>query len=368
MMKKTAWMTLVAAASLTVMGAAQASTMALGNWTAKSYIVGQTSTATVAAGGDPLYLATAPKYSGVAYVSMTFASGNSYLCTGSLLNDRRSVLTAAHCLTGSSADGALTSVSTYFYDGGSDVVVPSSAASVRYDAVATAVHSQYTGEVIDQHDVAVVTLGQAVDSRFRSYGLYTGADLTGVDYNIAGYGGRSFEGGTTGANLGTGRLRQGDNRFDFRMGDSDFGGFFTQASWYGSQAENVWLSDFDNGNSGNDMSCAIGGAFGLGGAKYCNTGRGATEVGTAGGDSGGPQFVNGLIAGVTSFGLTFGSDFGDFDDALNSSFGEFNGFASVAYNYDFIMSRYVPEPSSLALVALAGGALVLRRRKAAAKA
>ena len=102
--------------------------------------------------------------------------------------------------------------------------------------------------------------------------------------------------------------------------------------------------------------------------KYCNLGRGALEVSTAGGDSGGPQFVDGKLASVTSYGLTFGTFFspGDIDNVLNDSFGEFNGFVPIYHNLDFLAS-VVPEPASWGMM-IAGfgmiGATARRRRLA----
>lgn len=87
---------------------------------------------------------------------------------------------------------------------------------------------------------------------------------------------------------------------------------------------------------------------------------------SAGGDSGGPQFVNGQLASVASFGLTFGNQFqpGDLDNKLNDTFGEFNGFVPIYNNLDFLNS--VPEPASWMMM-IAGfglvGAAVRRRRE-----
>lgn len=335
-------------------------------WQAQSTIVGYNSTATAVAGGDPRYQAAMPQYSGVVGILMDYGAAGRFVCSGTLLNDRQSVLTAAHCVSeGTSARPLSTTV--FFYDGPNrDLNVYSEAGPTTRSVSNYFVHSAYTGEVVDQNDIAVLRLSEKAPDFAKSYGLWTGNDLTGQQFNVAGYGGRSDGGGNVGVNLGTGRLRQGDNRYDFRLGDADFGGFFLDpVDWWGDKAEYSYLSDFDNGNAGNDASCAIAGAFALGGAKYCNLGLGEDEVTTAGGDSGGPEFIDGMIASVTSYGLTFGSGFGDIDNALNDTFGEFAGFVPVFLHRDFINSvMVVPAPGTVALALLALGLMTTRRRKA----
>lgn len=370
---------LLAAAALTAAaGLAQASTVgiATGNygdltWTAKSNIVGVTSTATGAGGGDPRYFANTPQYNGVASMIMTYANGDAFICTGSLMSDRRSILTAAHCVS----DGGLgrpVSTVVNFYTGGSPDAVPHLTPTFSYAVEQYAVHSQYTGSVIDQNDIAVLLLDDYVDRSLTSYELFGGDDLTGLNYNVAGYGGRSDTGGSVGQNLGTGRLRQGDNRYDFRLGDADFGGDWALVlDEPAAQIEYTYLSDFDSGRAANDLSCniAIAGLGQTNVAKYCDRGRGATEASIAGGDSGGPGFINGMISSVNSFGLSFGRTWGDVDTVLNSSYGEFNGFVPVSIHRDFINANMVPEPGSYALAGL--GLFLLgmqRRRRAGAQA
>ena len=340
------------------------------NWTATSTIVGQTSTATLAGGGNPIYFAT-PHYNGVVSLIMNEGAAGTFICSGTLLNDRRSILTAGHCVSHGAGTANPISTTAYFNSGANpDSVTYLDPASTAVSVSQYFVNPNYTGEVIDQNDIAVLRLSQAAPAWATSYGLYTGNDLTGQNYNIAGYGARSDAGGAVGADLGPGRLRQGDNRYDFRLGDSDFGGFFTPGFFgegSGTQIDYSYLSDFDNGLSQNDASCQLAGAFGLGGAKYCNLGRGATEVSDAGGDSGGPEFINGQIASVTSYGLTFGTDFGDVDNKLNSSWGEFNGFVPVSLHTKFIQSSMAPEPAGWAMM-LGGFGFVgaaMRRRRAA---
>ncbi len=363
-------------------------------WTATSRIVGQTGTGTAAAvpPGNPIYNATMPQTSGVAALIMDYGAAGRFICTGSLISATR-ILTAGHCVSGGTNNGGLSglkSVTAHFYAGNNpgqpgnvynpDVVTsnPTSpfgdaANTVSITASGVKVHQDYTGEVIDQNDLAVIVLSQAAPDWANVYDVDYTTPLEGTGFNVAGYGGRSSLGGTVGADLGTGRLREGDNRYDFRLGDADFGGTFTDPSFFGAQAENSWLSDFDNGLAVNDASCRLAvEGFGLApSTKYCNLGVGQREVSTAGGDSGGPQFVNGKLTSVTSYGLTF-YGLGDIDCFnpdncwLNSTFGEFNGFVPLSIHQDFINGA-VPEPQSWALMILGFGmaGFGLRRGKVA---
>ncbi len=359
------------------------------SWTAQSLIVGQTSTATIAGGGNPIYLAPNQNgYSGVVGMLMQYDNGSAFVCSGSLLSDRRSILTAAHCVSNgfsSNVNGrapGLVNTSVFFYDGmssGVDPFIYNSPPGVTTIGVSNYfVNSAYTGQVIDQNDIAVLRLATEAPAFAQGYELYTAGDLTGDMFNVAGYGTRSVVGGAEGVTgpgegAGVGRRRQGDNIFDYRWGDDAFAGFFTDEdaagdNFFGSaKIDFSFISDFDNGTAPNDTSCRIALAVAGGaGAQFCNTGLGAMEVGTAGGDSGGPQFINGKIASVTSYGLTFGTGFGDFKPGLQSSWGEFNGFVPTYIHTSFITSA-VPEPSTWAMMIVGFGAIggAMRRRSKA---
>lgn len=343
-------------------------------WTATSTIVGQTSTATLAAGGSPVNVAQMPRYSGVVSLIMDYGAAGRFICSGSLLPDRQSILTAGHCVSGGAGTANPLSTTAYFYGGSNpDTVVSSSPASTAIGISQYFVNSGYTGEVIDQNDIAVLRLSQLAPAFATSYDIYTGTDLTGLTYNIAGYGQRSDVGGYLGANLGTGRLRQGNNIYDFRLGDGTFDGFFTDLDANGENFFGTadigysYLADFDNGLAANNASGLLAAALGASGQQFGNLGLGASEVSSAGGDSGGPEFFNNQIASVTSYGLTFGTAFGDVNQGLNSSWGEFNGFVPTFIHKDFIFASMVPETSTwlmmIAGMGLLGG--VLRRRKPA---
>ena len=348
------------------------------NWTATSQIVGFNPTATVAGGGDSRYIPTDPKYSGVVAIVMDYGPGiGAFICSGTLLPDRRSILTAAHCVTNGPTLARPLTTTVYFTPvpvAGDVPITTIGNPAYQRSIVRYIVQPSYTGEVIDQNDIAVLQMDSDAPAFATGFDVYSG-NAVGQNSTHLGYGARSSIGGNGGADLGTQRLRQGQNRFDFRLDDSYFGGLFTAPDGTGERffgfadPSAVLLTDFDNGLAANDASCRLAGAvFGTTPpARFCNLGRGLDEVGVAGGDSGGPAFFGDLIAGVTSFGLSFGMGLGDIDGKLNSSFGEFSGFTNTSLHAAFIHSVLVPEPSTYLLLAtglLALGGIARRRRNA----
>lgn len=336
------------------------------SWTAESLIVGTTSTGLIANGGNPIFAANQPKYQGVVTLIMNEGAKGSFICSGSLLSDHISVLTAGHCVSDGTNSRPISTTAYFGANTNPDSVVYADRTSTAIPISAISVNPKYTGSVIDANDIAVLRLAAPAPASFTSYSLYTGTDLTGLNYNIAGYGQRSNTGGSVGANLAPGVLRQGDNTYDFRLGDPMFNGFFTNINpttglnFFGTASDisNSYLADFDNGLQANNASCLLSQAItGVSDPRLCGAGSlgvGPTEVSTAGGDSGGPQFINGQIASVTSYGISFGTGFGDIDGSLNSSFGEFNGFVPVSSNLGFINDS-VPEPSAWAMMIVGFG-------------
>jgi hypothetical protein len=344
-------------------------------WEATSRIIGMTPTSSVAlpgsgGGGNALFKPSANK-SGVVALIMDYGGGNRFICSGSLMADRVSILTAAHCVSDGFGTAGPLSTTAYFFTGDADARTPFNPNAITREVGGIFVNPGYTGEVIDQNDIAVLRLTRGVYG-VDAYELHDGG-LQGEQFNVAGYGGRSTIGGAFGVDSRTGFLREGDNNYDYAWGNSQFGGFFTDRDGTGegffgfADYENSWVSDFDSGLAANDMSCRIAAAVGAAAGFGCGTGVGAREVGVAGGDSGGPQFIGGRIASVTSYGLSFGTGFGDCRAGLQSSCGEYSGYVPVNIHRDFIATAMaVPEPSSWAML-IAGFGLVgatARRRRA----
>ncbi len=348
------------------------------NWVARSTIVGQTSTGTVASGGSPFHLApNSAGYSGVVGILMTYDSGARFVCSGSLLTSGR-ILTAAHCVSdgykngvNGVADGLIRTQVLFANDAASNAdsaIYGFPAGVTAIDVQSYNINTGYTGEVIDQNDIAVLTLTEAAPVWAQRYEIFNQGDLTGYGFNVTGYGNRSIVGGaegTTGpgAGAGVGRRRQGDNLYDYRFGDAAFGGFFD--GFFGTaDTEYSYVSDFDQfGSPDNNQSCFIAQAVsGQAVPQFCTQAVGRFEVGIAGGDSGGAAFVGNKIASVNSYSLSFGTAWGDYKPGLQSSWGEMNGFVPTFIHADFIAG--VPEPATWAMLILGMGVVggAMRRR------
>lgn len=344
-------------------------------WQAQNTIVGMTPTASGpvgVGGGDPIFFPSTNK-TGVVALIMDYGGGSRFICSGTLVSTR-SIVTAGHCVSDGAGTANPLKTTAYFFTGDPDERTPFSPNAVAIDVTDYFVHSGYTGEVIDQNDIAVLRLGSNAPTEFERYGLYTGGDLTSTEFNVAGYGGRSTVGGTVGSNAQTGWLREGDNIYDYAWGADEFGGFFTDIiggeNFFGTaEIDYSFVSDFDTSNPANSQACRIAAAVGAAGFG-CTGSVGAREVGVAGGDSGGPGFVDGQLASVNSYGLTFGSGFGDCNDALNSGCGEFSGYVPIYIHEQFIRTSLwagapIPEPATWGMMIAGFGAVgfAARRRR-----
>ena len=375
------------------LGAIQPVKMASGSkngmsWSAVSRVIGQTATSDVLApsntigGGNAIYKPSANK-SGTVALIMEYSNGDRFICSGSVMADGRSIATAAHCVSDGAGTANPVKTTVHFYNGNPDERAVNPGASETRSVTAYFVHPEYTGEVIDQNDIAILRINKEAPASAQRYDLFTTNDLTGTQFNVAGYGTRSTTGGNNGNTppfgARTGYLREGDNIYDYAWGDSRFQDFFTTRDTTGqfagqnffgfAEVEFSFISDFDNGLQAQDQSRRIANAIGLGPIGNTlfpiNFGVGAREVGIAGGDSGGPGFVDGKLATINSYGLTFGTNFGDFGGGLNSGWGEFSGYVPVFIHTDFIATTAVPEPASWAMLIMGFGltGATMRRRR-----
>lgn len=280
---------------------------------------------------------TGATFAGVARLILTRSDGT-FICTGTVIGDT-SILTAGHCASGGGATATTSVVQALLTDGLGN--------SVTLNTSSYIVHPTWNGALGASTDLAVFNFSSAFPNWVTRYGLYTLNNELNQTFTVAGFGMTgSFGAAATGA---AGAFHQGQNVWERLLSNMGIG----------ATVDNL-VMDFDNGTTTND---AFGRFYGL-----TNTGLGTMEVNTAPGDSGGPSFIAGQLAGVTSFGFTLSG--GVQPDCVvvtptntpNSSCGEFSSMVRVSSNIAWIQGAMVPEPSTYATVLIGLAALLAAHR------
>lgn len=296
---------------------------------------------------------------GSIFIEFVGVAQGGFICTASPISPTH-ILTASHCLRNANPDGSPDTVSRVRF------ILPFNGAI--YEATGFSVNPIYDFfsplvGAFAPGDVAVIELAEALPAEVEIYELYRDSDDLLKETQHYGHG-RSGT-GDTGATGGTDFFfaRTGKNQYDATF-EFFFGPGFEQL-----------IHDFDNGKAKNDAmpwwyspkfvcnksetvcNVARGQA-----SEFRDKGFGDAEVGIAPGDSGGPGFVDGKIAGVHSFGFTYfcgglTANVPDVTCGLDSSYGEMAGDARVSANAGWIDAQVdggvdtpIPEP------ALAGAA------------
>ncbi|MBF2022465.1 MAG: trypsin-like serine protease [Hydrococcus sp. C42_A2020_068] len=272
---------------------------------------------------------------------------NRHSCAGSLLKTGLHLLTAGHCV---------------FEFKPQDFVLDFG--EIKLSAAQFFIHPEYEHSIV-ANDIAIIELITKAPQQLTRYDIYRDNNEIGKVFNLVGYG--AFGTGDRGAGLSLAdfdyQKRLGKNTYD-ASGELLNGLIPDFPILPGTLAY-----DFDNGRPEND---AFGVVFG---SQYANLGLGLKEVNSALGDSGSPNFIDGLIAGITSYG--FGANYSDrllstdlTPTRTDSSFGEFSVDTRVSFYARWIDSVLqnnnsvsIPEPSPLTGLAIVSAGFLLKRNK-----
>jgi hypothetical protein len=280
---------------------------------------------TVTSYADTRYRASA----GLGYDGVVLISNGTSYGTGTLLFDGRALLTAAHLLAGST--GAL-SVEFQIKSGSETLSVAKSV-----------LHPGYAVTGASNDDLAIVWLSKAPPLAANRYDIYRDANEIGQAFTMVGFG--QLGSGANGASVAnTNVLRvKAQNTFDADAAKlkTILGASMAWSPLSGSQL----VADFDNGSSSQD---ALGRLI-----NVTDLGLGLNEGLIAHGDSGGPAFLAGKVAGVASYtsSLSSGAITPDVDAQPNSSFGEIAAWQRVSSFQQWIdqsMRANYPNPPAKA--------------------
>ncbi|MFB2897231.1 trypsin-like serine protease, partial [Aerosakkonemataceae cyanobacterium BLCC-F50] len=270
-----------------------------------------------------------------------------------LLPSGRHILTAAHCLTDDFGLNITNAATAFFNLPTGRFGINTANIFIYPDWGGFADSDSFGG------DLAILELASVAPEAAQRYDIYRNTDEIGqvsvkVGYGVSGQGNQGFNS----SNFPFGVKRSGQNVYEVLVEDLD-SGILPNA---------ILLYDFDNGLPENN-------AFEF--FDLPDLGLGLQEVMAAPGDSGGPTFINGLIAGITSLNVCF-SKFNclsppDIDNILNASFGEFGVDTRVSTYASYIddvlagnitPTSKVPEPNTIfALFAFAAFAVTSRLKR-----
>ena len=246
-------------------------------------------------------------YPGEGYDGVVRVSFGGYYGTGAVLFDGRAILTVAHLFEGRTGSVSVT------FETRNGMQTVSASKFLQ--------HPGYDAE--GNNDLAIVWLSSSAPAAADRYNLYRDSNEIGQTFTFSGYG-KTGTGSTgiTGGDTSSPIRLKASNQFDADAATlkSYLGSAMTWTPLTGTQL----IADLDSGSAANDALGRLINSNGLG--------LGLDEGFIAPGDSGGPAFLNGQIAGVASYttSLSRGSVNPDIDSSDNSSFGEIAAWQRVS--------------------------------------
>ena len=243
------------------------------------------------------------------------------ICTGALLaGDGLHILTAAHCFNNQDNSANLN-------PNPGDYIVTFELADGTFEEIDVEeifIHPDWESDDSSNNDIAVIKLSNEAPD-VESYEIYRDTDEIGQTFTRVGYGlpGTGTTGQISFPEEDPPVKRFGQNVYD-ALSD-----IFSDPPNNLQALEGTQLAfDFDSGEPEND---AFGQEYGL---EQLGVER---EVNSTRGDSGGPAFIDGQIAGFTSYGFSPSTDGIDVDDINgNSNFGEYSVDTRVSAYASFI--------------------------------
>jgi len=301
---------------------------------------------------NPLYLppATDNNYSGVVNLWFRDAAGTvRSACTGALLTTRK-ILSAAHCVSTNTASVRWASFTARFRN--------ADGTFSEVNGTGFAVQQNYSGAVVEEQDVAVLTLSADAPSSARRYSLFSGNPM--VEFTMAGFGrtgdGLTGDNNTANNQFGTANvLRAGRNRFETTGRDG--GSYATIANPDPGAFGGVLRADMDG-------PVELPTTFMCGTLGFCDRGLGLNETAVGRGDSGGAALTSTWqVLGVASWGQsTGGGNLGQYGTSFGyACVANYAPNAACVANYNFVLEQVagvIPEPSTYALMATGLVALV----------